>query len=108
MRKTKVPNRFPPPPTNPTLASHMQFKPLLSFFALQVDHETDSDISFSIPTTETECKGKYKRESFYVPDEASQESEVSLTDVQDEFRELLNRLLQARDISPVRHVLSVP
>ena len=43
-----------------------------------------------------------------MPDEASQESEGSLTDVQDESREQLNRFLQARDISPVRHVLSVP
>ena len=79
--KTKVPNRFPPPPTSPSLALRMQFNPRRSFFALQVDHETDSDISFSIPTTETECKGKYKRESFYVPDKASQESEGSSTDV---------------------------
>ena len=68
---------------------------------IQVDHESDSDTFFSIPTTETECKGKYKRESFYVPDEASQESESSLTDVQDNSREQLNRFLQARDISPV-------
>ena len=43
-----------------------------------------------------------------VPDEASQESEGSLTDEQDESREQLNHFLQARDISPVRHVLSVP
>ena len=43
-----------------------------------------------------------------MPDEASQESEGSLTDVQDESREQLNRFLQARDVSPVCHVLSVP
>ena len=63
---------------------------------------------FSIPATKTEYKDKYKQDSFYVPDEASQGSEGSLTDVQDESRELLKRFLQARDISPVRHVLSVP
>ena len=43
-----------------------------------------------------------------MPDKTSQESEDSLTDERDESREQLNRFLQARDISPVRHVLSVP
>ena len=85
----------------------MQFKVFLSFLALQVDYETDSDISFPIRTTDTECKAKTKRESFYISDEASQESDGSLTDVQDESRGRLNRFLQAQDISPVRHVLSV-
>lgn len=77
-----LPNRFPAL----TLQSHPQrrtFKTFLSFFTLQVDHETDSDISFPIPITGSECKTTSKRESFYVPDEASQESEDSLTDVQD-------------------------
>ena len=60
--------------------------------------------------TDTEYKeARSKRESLYVPDEDSQESrEDDVNFVQDESLKQLNRFLQVRDISPVRHALSVP
>ncbi|CAH3031128.1 unnamed protein product, partial [Pocillopora meandrina] len=74
-----------------------------------VDHEADTDISLPVPITDTECKeGRSKRASLYVPDEDSQESEDDINYVQGESLKQLNRFLQLRDTSPVRHVLSVP
>ena len=85
------------------------YRKYFNFFALQVDHEADTDISLPVPITDTECKeGRSKRESLYVPDEDSQESEDDINYVQGESLKQLNRFLQLRDTSPVRHVLSVP
>ena len=85
------------------------YRKYFNFFALQVDHEADTDISLPVPITDTECKeGRSKRESLYVPDEDSQESEDDINYVQSESLKQLNRFLQLRDTSPVRHVLSVP
>jgi len=79
------------------------------FFAPQVDCEIDTGIPLPVTITDSECKeARPKRESLYVPDEDSHESEDDVNYVQDESLKQLNRFLQVRDISPVRHTLSLP
>ena len=54
-----------------TPALSMQFNTFSSFLALQVDHETDTDVSFSTPINDAECKAR-----LLVLDEASKESKL--------------------------------
>ncbi|KAJ7358839.1 hypothetical protein OS493_020675 [Desmophyllum pertusum] len=50
-----------------------------------------------------------RRQSLFVPQEDSEDSDESSTPADyDESRKQLNHFLQLRDVSPVRHVLSVP
>ena len=80
------------------------------------DKANDTNTSFPVPVTDTELtEPGSKRESLYVPDEASQGSGDSLSEdgvyedsFNDESRKQLNRFLQVRDISPIRHTLTVP
>ena len=55
----------------PTPALSMQFNCFSSFLALQVNHETDTDVSFPTPINDAECKGR-----LLVLDEASKESKL--------------------------------
>ena len=54
-----------------TPALSMQFNSFSSFLALQVDHETDTDVSLPTPINDAECKAR-----LFVLDEASKESKL--------------------------------
>ena len=55
----------------PTPVLSMQFNSFSSFFSLQVDHETDTDVSFPSAIKYAECKAR-----LFVLDEASKESKL--------------------------------
>lgn len=85
-------------------------------FPLQVDRQLypNSDTkSFPVSAADIEQADSAevisKRTSIFLPHEAAlQESEESFSEVCNESRQRLNHFLQAREISPVRHQLSVP
>ena len=55
----------------PIPALSAQFNSFSSFLAPQVDHETDTDVSFPIVINDAECKAE-----LFVLDEASKESKL--------------------------------
>ena len=54
-----------------TPALSMRFNSFSFFLALQVDHETNTDVSFPTPINDAECKAR-----FFILDEASKVSKL--------------------------------
>lgn len=87
-------------------------KAMCSLFRQVGEQESDSDIpAIACPLTvgdESLPGGSTsRRQSLFVPQEDSEESDEG-SSLDNESQVQLNRFLQLRDVSPVRHTLSVP